>query len=141
MKAKTLRKEEKRKKKRKLETMKENKEIEWQTCINRLIPLSPSTSLALYQRQKILLGTSHSGPLPSKWLIFMAGFSLRDYSCWGERFPPWSWSCDIAGHSRLIFLYLFFKLMSYLLIFTIFFTRLFLSLWLSFWLGLSIHFV
>ena len=29
MKAKTLRKEEKRKKKRKLETTKENKEIEW----------------------------------------------------------------------------------------------------------------
>ena len=66
MKAKTLRKEEKRKKKRKLEIMKENKEIDWQTCINRLIPLSPSTSPAFYQRQKILLGTSHLGLLPSK---------------------------------------------------------------------------
>ena len=37
----TLRKEEKRKKKRKLETTKENKEIEWQACTNRLIPSLP----------------------------------------------------------------------------------------------------
>ena len=93
-------------------------------------PFSPSMSPALYQRQRILLGTSHLGSFSSKWLISTARFSLRDYSRWGERFPSWSWSCDIAGHSRLIFLYLFFflKLMSYLLISTIFFTRLFLSL-------------
>ena len=42
--SKTLRKEEKRKKKRKLETRKENREIEWQTCTNRLI-----LSLSLYK--------------------------------------------------------------------------------------------
>ena len=41
MKAKTLRKEEKRKNKRKLETTKENREVEWQACTNRLIPSFP----------------------------------------------------------------------------------------------------
>ena len=53
------------------------------------------------------MGTSHSGLLPLKWLISTVGFSLRDYSHWGGWFPPWSWSCDIAWHSILIFFFLF----------------------------------
>ena len=105
--SKTLRKEEKRKKKRKLETRKENREIEWQTCTNRLILSLPLQTLPSTKDKMILLGTSHLGSLSSKWLISTAGFSLGDYSRWGEWFPPWSWSYKIAWHGRLIFFFLF----------------------------------
>ena len=125
-KAKTLRKEEKRKKKRKLETTKENKEIEWQACTNRLI-----RSLHLRAR-----------PSTKDKRFFWAQaiqvrFSQSDYFLWQDF--PWEIihveeNGSLLGlgptiwHSKLIFLFLFFKLMSYLLISTIFFTRLFLSL-------------
>ena len=41
-----------------------------------------------------------------KVINFYGRIFLRDYSHWGKWFPPWSWSCDITWHNRLIFFFL-----------------------------------
>ena len=92
-----------KKRKGKLEIRKENREIEWQTCTNRLIPSLLLKVLLSTKCKVILLGTSHSGPFPSNWLISTTGFSLGDYTHWGKWFLPWSWSCDITWHNKLTF--------------------------------------
>ena len=51
----------------------------------------------------ILLGTSHSRPFPSKWLISTTGSSWEIIHIEKKWFPPWSWSCDITWHDGLIF--------------------------------------
>ena len=61
-----LRKGEKKKEKRKIRN-KEGKQRDRMTGMHQQVDhFSPSKSLALCEKQKILLGTSHSSPLASK---------------------------------------------------------------------------
>ena len=50
--------------------MKENREIEWQARTNKSIPYLPLQALLSTKGKRILLGTSHSGPLPLKVIKF-----------------------------------------------------------------------
>ena len=51
----------------------------------------------------ILLGTSHSGLYPLKWLISTAGSSWEIIQIEKKWVPPWSWSCNMTWHDGLIF--------------------------------------
>ena len=64
------------KKEKKKESVKEIERVEWQTCINRLIPSLPLKAYLLL-RINDLFGHKPFRPVPSKWIISIAGFSYE----------------------------------------------------------------
>ena len=102
-----MRKEEKKKEKSKVRN-KERKQRDRMAGMHQQVdPLSPSKSPTLCQKQKYSFGHKPFKFSSLKVINFHDKIFLgRLFTLRKNSFPPWSWSCDITWHNRLIFFFL-----------------------------------